>query len=506
MELSKIIIFLIIVNLTRFDIEEFQKPKPAEKPISKESKSVKPDVSRNNKKPIPSSNTAAKGSKLNETLPAKRNTSVSVSATMKRPKSQAPEKEEKLEKIKEKPDNKIPKPIPAITKSATSKPLNTIKKIVTKPELKDTKEKDAKDIKDNKSKDLKESKDRVKPLKGGSSKNAPIVSKPKTPVASSSNMKKEEKLIEKEKVTARFETDTNEFKTEQELPLNNANVDVDEVIVTNANNEVELNMEGQKEESKKEIDNIENDDVIKTQQNQEVPAEEKVLIVEIESNEHIQHQDIDQVSNNENLSSEQVVNENINLPLVDKKSIELNKEEPTIEHNNISQTNEPNEENLQKVETIEDKQEVLINDEKEIESNLEIIHNSADPINKDQVKEEIHVAKEEELSQENNNKQEEIAKENEIENDNSANINQEQEQQKESNINNHMNVLKNDETEDKKEQELEKSSIESANCQLKDQEEVIIVSAVIEPQQENNQIQEANLDSKDENQSLSNNL
>ena len=494
MELSKIIIFLIIVNLTRFDIEEFQKPKPAEKPISKESKSVKPDVSRNNKKPIPSSNTAAKGSKLNETLPAKRNTSVSVSATMKRPKSQAPEKEEKLEKIKEKPDNKIPKPIPAITKSATSKPLNTIKKIVTKPELKDTKEKDAKDIKDNKSKDLKESKHRVKPLKGGSSKNAPIVSKPKTPVASSSNMKKEEKLIEKEKVTARFETDTNEFKTEQELPLNNANVDVDEVIVTNANNEVDLNLEGQKEESKKEIDNIENaDDVVKTQQNQEVPAEEKVLIVEIESNEHNQHQDIDQVSNNENLSSEQVVNENINLPLVDKKSIELNQEEPTIEHNNINQTNEPNEENLQKVEIIQDKQEVLINDEKEVENNLEIIHNSADQIHKDEVKEEIHVAKEEEQSQENNNEQEEIAKENDIKNnDNSANINHEQEQ--ESNIN-HMNVIKNNETTEKKEQEIEKSSVESANCQ----EAVITESAVIEPQHENKQIQEANLDSKDEN-------
>ena len=427
---------------------------------------------------------------------------------MKRPKSQAPEKDEKLENIKEKPDNKIPKQIPATTKSATSKPLNTIKKIATKTELKDVKEKDGKDIKD-KSKDLKESKERVKPLKGGSSKNAPIVSKPKTPIANSSNTKKEEIVIDKEKVTARFETDTNEFKTEQqELPSNNANVDVDEVIITNANNEIELNQENDKEELKREIDNVENvNDVIKNQQDEEVQAEEKVLINEIESNEHNQHSDIDQISKKDNISSEQEVNNNINLPLVDKKSSDLKIEEPTIEHNNINQTNEPIEEKEQKEEIIEDKQEVLVNDEKLIENNLEIIHNSADPIHKDEEKEEIDVVKEqEEKSQENNNEQEiaqvnvvpddEIKKE-----DNSANNSQEQE----SKFDNPINEII-DETAEKKDQELDKSLIISANTQTNDQEPVVVDSAVIEPQQEIKHIQEANLDSKDDTQSLSNNL
>ncbi len=131
---------------------------------------------------------------------------------------------------------------------------------------------------------------------------------------------------------------------------NNANVDVDEVIITNANNEIELNLENDKEELKREIDNVENvNDVIKNQQDQKVQAEEKVLVNEVESNEHNQHSDIDQISKKENISNEQEV-DNINMPLLDKKSSDLKIKEPTVEHYNINQTNEPIEEKEHKEE------------------------------------------------------------------------------------------------------------------------------------------------------------
>lgn len=476
----------------------------------KESKSVKPDVSRNNKKLIPASNTAAKGSKLNETLPGKRNTSVSASGTVKRPKSQAPEKEEKLEKIKEKPDNKIPKPTPVITKSATSKPLNTIKKIVTKPELKDAKEKEGKDNKDNKSKDLKESKDRAKPNKGGSLKNAPIVSKPKTPATSNSNIKKEEKVNEKEKVTARFETETNEFKTEHELLSNNANVDVDEVIVTNANNEIELKEEDHKEDFKKDVDVIENaDESTIIHQEQEIKNEEKNISNEYENKEH-NEQPITLVSSNiDALPSEQENIESISLPLIEKKSKEL-KQEEAMEHNHTNEIDDSNQVNQEKEETVEDK-EAFVNNEEAIKSNEEIHHEAAHSINKDNDEEKINfVAKEQEQLHNKSIEQEEILNENNAYNDevnkedNSANNNQELQQ--ESNTNVQIQIESNNDSEEKKEQEIENPLLQSANTESKDQEPEIIDPAVKETEHENKQSQEANLDSNDESQSLSNNL